>query len=711
MVKKFLSIVLSLIIALSCMVVVNVTVSAATTPADVSDSVVKSRFDTLRNKLVGKYFTCNQTYCNPAPGKSGHGCSNCLNGNVIAKSWLKNAIGLVPNSISLVPRHYCPGGSEYITPSAYSCAGFANFVEWYLYAQKSTDDVYVDYLGTVTMSYNGLRSVKAKVGNVLRTSTHSVVLYSYDSSNVSYIQCNGTRNSDGNCKVTFYTCSYSTFTNAFGSSVAVTQARNATTATHSHSYTTGYDSAHPHKQYKICDCGYSYYTGNTRTVSSCSQCNPTYTVRYYANGGSGAPASSSHRNGNTHTVSSTIPVRFGYTFKGWSTSSSATSATYTPGSTFKVTGNKSLYAVWGTAVEVQNGYATVSKTATILEEEHCVYYTITPDKTRKYRIESTGNIDSKVAIYNSSGTELASNDDGADNYQFRLDYTFSAGTKYYIKVFAYGSSTGAIPFSVKKFYKITYNANGGSGAPSSQERMAGETVSLRTTTPTRSGYRFLGWGTSSTATSVSYNAGSSYSANNDVTLYAVWSRNATPPATPVVSSAINTLSGVKVSWNSVSGASRYVVYRRCGGSSTWYQVGTTTGTSIEDRGVSEGIYYIYSVRAYNNSGLHSAYDRSKTRTIQHIIAPYTYTRNRATEFSWVKISWDSVPGATKYAVYRRSAGQSTWVLVGYTTDLYLDDYGTKSNYYCYSVRAYNGTGYSAYDSSKTSVIKSWGTYA
>lgn len=44
-------------------------------------------------------------------------------------------------------------------------------------------------------------------------------------------------------------------------------------APHTHSYTTGYDSAHPHKQYKKCSCGDSYYTGETKTDPSCSTCN------------------------------------------------------------------------------------------------------------------------------------------------------------------------------------------------------------------------------------------------------------------------------------------------------------------------------------------------------------------------------------------------------------------------------------------------------
>lgn len=231
--KKILSIILSVMVFISMVPIAGVPVSAATTPADVTDATVKARFDKLRTALVGKYFTVNQTYCVAKPGEAGHpsenDCSNCYNANVIKSSWLKNCVDLVPDSISLTPRHYAPSG--YITNVAWSCAGFANFVEWYLYAQKSTDDVYVEKLGNATVSYAGLKSVGAKIGNVLRSSGgHSVVLYGYDADSMSYIQCNGTRTQDGNCKVTFYDCSYATFSSSFGSTVAVTQAKNASSS-------------------------------------------------------------------------------------------------------------------------------------------------------------------------------------------------------------------------------------------------------------------------------------------------------------------------------------------------------------------------------------------------------------------------------------------------------------------------------------------------
>lgn len=73
----------------------------------------------------------------------------------------------------------------------------------------------------------------------------------------------------------------------------------------------------------------------------------------------------------------------------------------------------------------------------------------------------------------------------------------------------------------KASYTVSFNANGGSGAPGNQTKWYGETLTLSSTKPTRTGYTFQGWATSASG-SVTYAAGGSYTANSGTTLYAVW---------------------------------------------------------------------------------------------------------------------------------------------------------------------------------------------
>ncbi len=46
---------------------------------------------------------------------------------------------------------------------------------------------------------------------------------------------------------------------------------------HTHVFEIGYETAHPHKQYRKCSCGYTEYTGATKLVSGCATCYPQAT--------------------------------------------------------------------------------------------------------------------------------------------------------------------------------------------------------------------------------------------------------------------------------------------------------------------------------------------------------------------------------------------------------------------------------------------------
>lgn len=92
---------------------------------------------------------------------------------------------------------------------------------------------------------------------------------------------------------------------------------------------------------------------------------------------------------------------------------------------------------------------------------------------------------------------------------------FSHGTDY-------ATTTVIVPAVARPTYTVSYNANGGSGAPSSQTKQHDITLTLSSTKPTRYGYEFAGWGTSATDTGVKYAAGGQYTGNASITLYAIW---------------------------------------------------------------------------------------------------------------------------------------------------------------------------------------------
>lgn len=95
-------------------------------------------------------------------------------------------------------------------------------------------------------------------------------------------------------------------------------------------------------------------------------------------------------------------------------------------------------------------------------------------------------------------------------------------------------------------FTITYNANGGTGAPSPQTKESGKALTLSSTEPTRQGYTFLGWATSSGASNAQYNAGSSFTVDANTTLYAVWRKDVVATGAQIVVGSVTAAPGSTV---------------------------------------------------------------------------------------------------------------------------------------------------------------------
>ncbi len=72
---------------------------------------------------------------------------------------------------------------------------------------------------------------------------------------------------------------------------------------------------------------------------------------------------------------------------------------------------------------------------------------------------------------------------------------------------------------------LTYDANGGEGAPEAQTVTIGELATVTDTTPTLEGDTFLGWSLTPYNVKVDFKAGENISLTGDTTLYAVWEKH------------------------------------------------------------------------------------------------------------------------------------------------------------------------------------------
>ena len=237
----------------------------------------------------------------------------------------------------------------------------------------------------------------------------------------------------------------------------------------------------------------------------------SYTVSYNANGGSGAPSSQTKTYGVSLALSSVTPIRSGYTFLGWGTSSSSTTATYQPGGTYTDNASITLYAIWG-------GSGVSSTTYTVRYSANGGGSAPTPQtKTHGVPLTLSTEVLSRTDYiflgWSESSTATSPTYYAGDTYSRDNDILLYAVWR---KIEVVGPTRTS----------ITYNYNDGTGRADVYYKINGQPAQLKSTVPvTRDGYNFIGWSEDPNATEVQYRPGLFFSQNRNIYLYAVWKRS------------------------------------------------------------------------------------------------------------------------------------------------------------------------------------------
>ena len=289
--------------------------------------------------------------------------------------------------------------------------------------------------------------------------------------------------------------------------------------------------------------------------------------------------------GQNCSITSPTIERKGYAIIGWNTNKNATTSIWNINTSKSISSSATYYPILKAniyTITLNNQGATSSGTKKVYYQYNttktingttCYYYTnssLTTCLSSGYNI----NKPSKTG-YSFKGYYTSTNGSGTN-------YVNSSGTFINNAYKTIGDKTLYANWQANT-YTITYNANGGSGAPSSQSYTYdpnNDTVFyLSSTTPSRSGYTFLGWSLSSTATSASYSAGQRWGTHNanNYTLYAVWKKTVTVCGE---SGHVWKTRGIKIistrfTWTCTRGENHttaYIIYcSKCGMSALYYE--------------------------------------------------------------------------------------------------------------------------------------------
>lgn len=148
-------------------------------------------------------------------------------------------------------------------------------------------------------------------------------------------------------------------------------------------------------------------------------------------------------------------------------------------------------------------------------------------------VRSEGTCDDSYQVYGRGRYDFhdalsVTNGHVGDGFRFweRASYTGGSGVWY-------ASTLDMVWYPDVPSYTLTYDPNGGAGAPGAQTKSWGSKQLVSSSKPTRDLYSFVGWNTKPDGTGTAYVPGQEWSSNADVALYAIWELAYLPPSVSI----------------------------------------------------------------------------------------------------------------------------------------------------------------------------------
>lgn len=166
-------------------------------------------------------------------------------------------------------------------------------------------------------------------------------------------------------------------------------------------------------------------------------------------------------------------------------------------------------------------------------------------------------------------------------------------------------------------------------------------------------------------------------------------KSSTPTLSKPTLTVTNIFNSNKLECSKVAGAKGYLIYRSTN-NKKFTLVKTTNSTSYTDLSLTSGKKYYYKVRAYrivNKKKVYSSYSISVSQTVT--LPKVSGVKLSLTNYNTLKISYNKIPNASGYVIYRSTNKSSGYAAIKTTTSLsYTNSSLAKSKTYYYKIRAY-----------------------
>lgn len=286
----------------------------------------------------------------------------------------------------------------------------------------------------------------------------------------------------------------------------------------------------------------------------------TATFQFDANGGSGAMVSVNTRSGDRVTLPRCTFTRDGYTFKGW-TAYRLNDNKYgvsnvgwrTEAELLQAGLNKTVYqdqssflfdTFWTEGV---SGHCTIRLSAVWEKNDTTmpVISNVTAGDISPtgYTVSCTVSDDTGVTVVRFPTWTVQNGQDdiipwpwpegslsnGTATYRVNVsEHNGEKACDYITHIYAFDAAGNYSVADLSVYVPgetttLSYDANGGTGAPPAQTKQFGTALMISEDfVPSRTGFTFLGWAESAAATAAQYQPGGSFTKEENITLYAVW---------------------------------------------------------------------------------------------------------------------------------------------------------------------------------------------